>query len=144
MYVILKYGGKQYKVSDNDVVVLEKVNAEAGDKVDLAQMGTVLFLSDDGKNNADRAELKQIKVNAKILEHFQDDKVLVFKYKAKKKYRRKRGHRQLQTRVLIESIGTGKVAKSEAKKSSKSAETEDKVLVAVGESAKTASASKKK
>lgn len=134
MYVILKFGGKQYKVTDNDEVVLEKINAAEGETVDLGQLGTVLFLSDEGRNTAVRDDLEQIKVNAKVLEHFQDNKVLVFKYKAKKKYRRKTGHRQLQTRVLIESIGTGKSSKSGTKKASKPKEAQEEMLEAVGAS----------
>lgn len=111
MYVILRHGGKQYKVSDNEELVLEKINANAGEMIDLNKLGRVLFLSADGKVNTDINDLKKIKINAKVLEHFQNDRVITFKYRAKKNYRRKRGHRQLHTKVLVESIDTGKRAK---------------------------------
>ena len=116
MYVILKHGGKQYKAAPDEKLILEKIDAAPGDKVDLNRLGTVLFLSDNGRTSAKIEDLKELKVAATVLEHFQDDKVIVFKYKSKKDYRRKRGHRQLQTRLLIDSIGPAKAAKSETKK----------------------------
>ena len=121
MYVILKHGGKQYKVSPGDEVVLEKIDADAGANIDLGKIGRVLFLSDDGEINAEAGELKDLKIAAKIVEHFQGDKVIAFKYKSKKDYRRKKGHRQHLTRVLIETIGD-KGVKADSKTEKKVAE----------------------
>jgi len=108
MYAIVRHGGKQYKITPNNEVVLEKIDAVKGDKIDLGKLGKVLFLADDKKIKTDAKDLDKIKVNATVLEHFQNDKVIAFKYKSKKNYRRKKGHRQLQTRVMIESIGAAK------------------------------------
>ena len=108
MYAIVKHGGKQYKVIPNKEIVLEKIDAVKGDKIDLGKIGRILFLSDDKKIKTEAKDLDKIKVNATVVEHFQNDKVTAFKYKSKKNYRRKKGHRQLQTRVMIESIGATK------------------------------------
>ncbi len=121
MYAIVKHGGKQYKVVPNEEVVLEKIDAVKGDKIDLGKIGKVLFLVDDKKIKTEAKDLDKIKVNATVVEHFQNDKVIAFKYKSKKNYRRKKGHRQLQTRVMVESIGTAKA---------KSASTEKKAAAA--------------
>ena len=110
MYLILEQGSKQYKVAEDDEVIFEKMPVAANTKIELSKYGKVLFLSDKSIKTTDEKELKKIKIKAKVLEHFQADKVIAFKYKSKKKYRRKLGHRQIQTRVLIESITTGKKA----------------------------------
>ena len=120
MYAIVKHGGKQYKVVPNEEFVLEKIDAVKGDKVDLGKIGKVLFLNDDKNIETEAKGLEKIKVQATVIEHFQNDKVTAFKYKSKKNYRRKKGHRQLQTRVMVESIGSA---------STKSAGSEKKVAV---------------
>lgn len=119
MYLILEQGSKQYKFTENDEVVFEKLAVTKDEKIDLTKFGKVLFSSDKNRKTADEKELKKIKIQARVLEHFQGDKVIAFKYKAKKDYRRKLGHRQLQTRVLIESIGVGKKASNEVEKGAK-------------------------
>lgn len=119
MYLILEQGSKQYKFTENDEVVFEKLAVTKDEKIDLTKFGKVLFSSDKNRKTADEKELKKIKIQARVLEHFQGDKVIAFKYKAKKDYRRKLGHRQLQTRVLIESIGAGKKAVNEVEKGAK-------------------------
>lgn len=122
MYLILEQGSKQYKFTENDEVVFEKLAVAKDEKIDLTKFGKVLFSSDKNRKTADEKELKKIKIQARVLEHFQGDKVIAFKYKAKKDYRRKLGHRQLQTRVLIESIGAGKKASNEVEKGAKTKE----------------------
>ena len=89
MYAIVKTGGKQYKVAAGDILVTEKLQGEIGDKVELQAIAVV-----DGT-----------KVVATIVDQFKGDKVLVFKFKKRKNYKKLRGHRQLHTRLKIESIG---------------------------------------
>ena len=101
MYAIIKTGGKQYKVAAGDKLNIEKLDAEVGDKVELQAICIV-----DGENvEADPSKAGQVKVVATILEQFRDKKVLVFKFKKRKNYKKLRGHRQSLTRVQIESIG---------------------------------------
>ena len=94
MYAIVKTGGKQYKVAAGDILVTEKLQGEIGDKVELQAIAVV----DGTKVVADP-------VVATIVDQFKGDKVLVFKFKKRKNYKKLRGHRQLHTRLKIESIG---------------------------------------
>jgi len=119
VYLILEQGSKQYKLAENEEVVFEKLAVAKDEKIELSKFGRVLFLSDKNKKTADEKELKKVRIKARIIEHFQGDKVIAFKYKAKKDYRRKLGHRQLRTRVLIESISAGAKSSGETKKSVK-------------------------
>jgi len=100
MYAIIATGGKQYKVSEGDIIAVEKLAGEPGDTVVFDQ---VLAISDEGslKVGADVAEAK---VNATLTEQGKAKKVVVYKYKPKKGYHKKNGHRQLFTKVLIDSI----------------------------------------
>ncbi|MBR1868158.1 MAG: 50S ribosomal protein L21 [Clostridia bacterium] len=99
MYAIIENGSKQYKVAVGDEVRLEKLNANVGDKVDF----NVLLVSDENgvKVAADAAAYK---ATAEVLEHAKDKKIIVYKYKAKKNERRKRGHRQPFTKVKFVEI----------------------------------------
>ena len=101
MYAIVKTGGKQYKVAADDILVTEKLQGEIGDKVELQAIAVV----DGTKVVADPAEAGKTKVVATIVDQFKGDKVLVFKFKKRKNYKKLRGHRQLHTRLKIESIG---------------------------------------
>ena len=99
MYAIIENGNKQYKVSEGDVVRVEKLNAEVGATVEFK---AVLVSADDGiKVGADVANAK---VSAKVEAQDKFKKIVVFKYKAKKNERKKQGHRQPFTAVKIESI----------------------------------------
>ncbi len=100
MYAIVKTGGKQYKVAVGDVLAIEKLDAEPGDKVELPCICTV----DDGKVEADPAVAAGTKVEAVVMEQFKGKKQLVFKFKRRKNYKKLNGHRQQLTRVKIESI----------------------------------------
>lgn len=98
---VIETGGKQYLVSLQDKVTIEKLIAEAGDKVTFDK---VLLSVDGEKVNLGKPYVKGAKVVAKVLEQAKADKIVVFKYRAKSRYRRKQGHRQKQTIVQIESI----------------------------------------
>jgi len=107
MYAIIRCGGQQYKVSKGDEIVVDQVKGNPGDKFDIED---VLMLRDDHvvANNLDK-----VKVVASVTEHFRGEKVIVFKYKAKKNYRRKNGHRSYLSKIKIEDI---KVPKAKAAK----------------------------
>ena len=101
MVAIIKTGGKQYTVTENDIITIEKLDAEVGDKVTFDE---VLMTSKDGEISVGRPFLDNVKVNGVVEEQGKGDKVIVFKFKRKKDYRKKRGHRRLYTKVRIESI----------------------------------------
>ena len=100
MYAVIKSGGKQYRVKTGQTVRLEKLPGDAGSKVEL---GDVLMI-EDGGNVQIGSPLPNAKVEVTILETDRADKVIVFKKKRKKQYRRTRGHRQSFTAVRIEKI----------------------------------------
>ena len=100
MYAIVKTGGKQYKVAAGDILVTEKLQGEIGDKVELQAIAVV----DGTKVVADPAEAAKTKVVATIVDQFKGDKVLVFKFKKRKRYQRDKGHRQQLTKIKIASI----------------------------------------
>ncbi|AIS52105.1 50S ribosomal protein L21 [Thermoanaerobacter kivui] len=102
MYAIIETGGKQYMVREGDVVMVEKLNYLEGE---VFSFDKVLAVSnEDGKVEFGRPYLENVKVNAKVLEHGKGPKIRVFKYKPKKNYRRRQGHRQPYTKVQIEKI----------------------------------------
>lgn len=101
MYAIVETGGKQYRVQEGDIINVEKLDAAEGETVEL---GRVLAVTRDGELVAGTPVVEGARVEAKVLEHGKAKKIIVFKYKAKKNYRRKQGHRQLYTRVQIEKI----------------------------------------
>ena len=101
MYAIIMTGGKQYKVQEGDVVFLEKLAAEEGSAVTFDK---VLAVSKDGKVSFGAPVLDAATVSGKVLGHGKGEKIIVFKYKAKKNYRNKQGHRQPYTKVQIEKI----------------------------------------
>ena len=101
MYAIIQTGGKQYKVAEGDIINVEKLGVEAGETVTFDQVLTVVKDSEVvvGKPVVDGA-----KVTAKVEAQGKDKKILVFKYKAKSNYRKRQGHRQPFTKVVIEKI----------------------------------------
>ena len=101
MYAIIEGCGKQYKVTEGDVVFFEKLDAEEGKKVTFDK---VILVSDDKKVQIGSPYVKGIKVEGKVVSHGKGKKILVFKYKAKKNYRRTQGHRQPYTKVEITNI----------------------------------------
>ena len=102
MFAIIKTGGKQYKIKEKDIIFVEKLNNKKGDKIDIKN---VLLLSNDDKNIKIGAPiLKGISVKAEVLEQKKDKKVIVFKKKRRKNYKRKNGHRQEITVLKILKI----------------------------------------
>lgn len=104
MYAILENGGKQYRVSEGDVVYLEKIQAEPGQTVSFSE---VLVVGLDDKVMVGKPYVENASIAAKVVGHGKAKKVVVFKYKAKKNYRRKQGHRQPFTKVAIDKISLG-------------------------------------
>jgi len=100
MYAVIRSGGKQYRVTPGQTLRLEKLEGEAGSKI---QLSNVLMVEDGGKIQTG-APLPNASVEATIIQTDRSDKVLVFKKKRKKQYRRKSGHRQDFTAVRIEKI----------------------------------------
>lgn len=137
MYAIVKTGGKQYKVAPGDKLNVEKLPGEAGDKVTL----DAICIVDGKKVEADPSKAAGTKVEAVILEQFRDKKILVFKFKKRKNYKRLQGHRQNMTRIQITSVGSEKFAEPAAKKTKKAA-TKKKADDAEGAKAKDAAAEK--
>ena len=112
MYAIIESCGKQYKVAEGDVVFFEKLDAEEGKKVNF---DNVILVSDEGKVQVGNPYVKGVKVEGKVISHGKGKKIIVFKMKPKKNYRRKQGHRQPYTKVEITSIKTATAkAKAEA------------------------------
>ena len=102
-YAVFKTGGKQYRVQPGDTLDVEKLPNEVDS---LAEFGDVLAVSVDGELTVGSPTVPGAKVVAQVQSHYKDRKLMVFKYKAKTRYRRKRGHRQSYTRVLIQDILT--------------------------------------
>ena len=119
MYAIIESCGKQYKVAEGDVVFFEKLDAEEGKKVTFDK---VILVSEEGKVQIGNPYVKGVKVEGKVVSHGKGKKIIVFKMKAKKNYRRKQGHRQPYTKVEITSIKTA-AKKTETKAASAKAET---------------------
>ncbi len=101
MYAIIQTGGKQYKVSEGDVVFIEKLEAEEGASVNFEE---VLAVGNGAELQVGAPFVAGAAVSAKVLKNGKAKKVLVFKYKPKKGYRRRQGHRQPYTKVQIEKI----------------------------------------
>lgn len=121
MYAIIESCGKQYKVSEGDVVYFEKLDTEEGKKVSFDK---VILVSDDKKVQVGTPYVKGVKVEGKVVEHGKGKKIIVYKYKAKKNYRRTKGHRQPFTKVEITKVAMA------AKKSTKTEEVTEKVETA--------------
>lgn len=104
MFAVIKTGGKQYKVQEGDVLNVEKLNMEKEKKVTFDK---VLLIEDEGKTLIGTPFVENALVRAEVIENFKDKKVLIFKKKRRKQYRRTRGHRQELTRIKIEEIIQG-------------------------------------
>ncbi len=105
MYAVIKTGGKQYKVSKDDVISVEKLSEEAGKKIKLNE---VLIISDKGKPVVGDPLIKGASVEAEIVDHKRSAKITVFKKKRRHNYRRKQGHKQNITNLKILSINSSK------------------------------------
>jgi large subunit ribosomal protein L21 len=101
MYAVIRSGGKQYRVSPGQTIRLEKVGGDVGAKVEL---GEVLLVENDGNVQVGAPLVANAKIEATVVENDRAKKILVFKKKRKKQYRRTRGHRQDYTAVRIDKI----------------------------------------
>jgi len=115
MYAIVKTGGKQYRVERGQTLLVERLPAETGADVALEP---ILYRSEDAVFDA--AGLKKVKVTAKVLAHERGEKLRVFKFKPKRGYKRRTGHRQELTRIEVTDISMG-AAKAAAKSTAKPA-----------------------
>ena len=105
MYAVIMSGGKQYRVSEGDLVRLEELGVESGSEVEFKD---VLLVAADDQTHIGRPLVTGASVKGVVEERGQGDKVLVFKYKKKKQYRRTRGHRQHYSAVRIQEIRLAK------------------------------------
>jgi large subunit ribosomal protein L21 len=108
MYAVVNTGGKQYKVQQGEVLRVEKISGDVGSPVTFDR---VLMFSDGDNVSIGQPELENVAVEGHIVEQGKAKKIIVFKYKKRKRYRRKQGHRQTFTAVQIDSI-TAKEAKA--------------------------------
>jgi large subunit ribosomal protein L21 len=120
MFAVIRTGGKQYRVAPNDIIEIERIAGEPGDIVEL---GEVLLLGGDSGPQTGSPTIAGALVAAELVEHIRGEKIIVFKKKRRKNYRRKNGHRQLLTMLRITEILTDgkkpsqtKVARPEPKK----------------------------
>jgi large subunit ribosomal protein L21 len=107
MYAIVKTGGKQYRVEKGQTLLVERLPEEAGAKIALEP---ILYRSDDAVFDAEG--LKKVKVEGKVVEHLRGEKLRVFKFKPKRGYRKRTGHRQELTRIEITNISAGSRARA--------------------------------
>lgn len=111
MYAIVESGGMQFKVEKDSRIRIPKLDAEPGSEV---RLDKVLALSDGGNFHVGSPYVKEAQVKAKLLIHAKHEKIIVYKFKRRKNYRRKRGHRQDYSELLITEILAPKILKEEA------------------------------
>lgn len=104
IYAIIEIGGKQYKVAPKQTIEVERLDAPEGDRIELDK---VLLIGGDQNTLVGTPTIKGARVMATCLGEAKGDKTIVFKYKPKVRYRNKRGHRQIHTRILIDEIIKG-------------------------------------
>tara|TARA_B100000809_G_scaffold173052_1_gene170335 strand:- start:221 stop:616 length:396 start_codon:yes stop_codon:yes gene_type:complete len=100
-YAVFKTGGKQYRVKPGDTLDVEKLSVALDS---IAEFGEVLAISDNGEVTFGSPMIEGARVLARVDSHYKDKKLMVFKYKSKTRYRRKKGHRQTYTRLVIQDI----------------------------------------
>ena len=113
MYAVIKTGGKQYKVAEGEYLRVEKIDAEAGDSVELSE---VLMLVDGDTVTVGAPMVEGASVTATVREQGRGDKVKIIKFKRRKHYRRQAGHRQSYTELMIDSISASGAKKKAAPK----------------------------
>ncbi|PWM35096.1 MAG: 50S ribosomal protein L21 [Clostridiales bacterium] len=101
MYAVVEVGGKQYRVSEGDIIYVEKMNAEENSNVEIT---SVIAVGDEKGLNVGAPYVEKAKVTAKVLKNGKQKKVTVFTYRSKKDSKRKMGHRQPYTKIQIEKI----------------------------------------
>ena len=135
MYAIIEACGKQYKVVEGDTVFFEKLDTEAGKKVNFDK---VILVSDEKEVQVGNPYVKGVKVEGKVISHGKGKKIVVFKMKPKKNERTKQGHRQPYTKVEITAIktATAKTEKAETAKTEKAETAEKKTTTKKAETKK--------
>jgi large subunit ribosomal protein L21 len=101
MYAVVETGGKQYKVSAGEMVSVEKLPFEVGDKIELDR---VLLVANGEEVRVGQPTVEGAKVLATVTDHVKGPKIIIFKYRPRERYRRKKGHRQAYTRLTIDEI----------------------------------------
>lgn len=115
-YVVLRTGGKQYRVSEGQTLLVEKLDKKPKEKF---EFGEVLLWVEDGQKKVGQPLLKDIKAEGEVLEQVKGPKIRVAKFKAKVRYRRVHGHRQALTRVKIDKINAVREKSSKVEKTQK-------------------------
>ncbi len=132
MYALVDIKGKQYKVEKGSIIKIDRLNSESGDKL---EFDSVLLVSDEDEIQVGQPFLKGIKIKATVEDHVLDKKLIVFKYKKRKGYRKKQGHRQKYTLLKVEDIAGLKSETKAAK--SQSSETQATVTAEKAKAAET-------
>lgn len=101
MYAIVECGGRQYRAEEGHSFVVEKLPNEVGEKIELDR---VLLISDEGNVNVGQPAVDGASVKATVVEQYRGKKIFVWKYRPRKRYRRRQGHRQYYTRLLVDEI----------------------------------------
>lgn len=140
MYAIVEIAGLQYKVEKDQQLYVNRLKGEEGDSVTFDRV----LLTDNGSVNIGAPVISGASIEAKILEHLKGDKVIVFKKKRRKGYRKKNGHRQFLTKIEITSILDGGKAKASPKKETKKVEAKEETKKTSVEATKEAKKETKK
>ena len=125
-YAVLKSGGKQYRVSAGDVILIEKIIGESGSKV---TFDDIIMMGEGAQIHVEENELKAASVTGEVIEQTRGPKLLIFKKKRRHNYRRKKGHKQDLTAVRIQSIDLKKVATKTTKKETNIKKSEDESII---------------
>lgn len=129
MYAVVEIGGHQYRVSEGDVLFVDKQSDETDQKLTFDR---VLLTNDDGNVTVGKPVVEGVSIEATLLDNVKSDKVIVFKKKRRKGYRVKRGHRQPMSQIEINKISSGGTKKKTKKKEeTKSSDSEEKAQVQV-------------
>jgi len=115
-YAVLKSGGKQYKVSAGDVILVEKILGESGSKI---TFDDIVMMGEGSQIHIEEAELKSASVTGEVIEQTRGPKLIIFKKKRRQNYRRKKGHKQDLTVIRIKSIDLKKAAVAKTVKAKK-------------------------
>lgn len=116
MYAVVKTGGKQYKVFEGDEILVEKIDGNPGDVITLEN---ILLIRTDESVVVKPEVSGGATVRAEIISHEKGDKIIVFRYRPKKRYRRKTGHRQTYTRLRVLDINYGEKREEKKKKTAR-------------------------
>lgn len=120
-YAIVESGGKQYVAREGESISVDRMPLDVGEQVTFEE---VLLLEDDGTLTIGKPYIDGAKVEAEVESHFRAPKIIVYKFKPKVRYRRKQGHRQHHTRVIVKRIAAGGKKRESAKAEAKDAQAE--------------------